>query len=283
MKLLTKLMLCSATALFSGCDCFEYHPYSASLDGNHDINTENKRKIEQANIKIPFKFVFITDTQGALTETEKALEFIKQRGDIDFIIHGGDITDFGLPKEYIWARDLFDECGIPYIVVIGNHDCMGNGNDTFSYVFGPTNFSLNVADTHIVCLNTVALEYDYSKPVPDLDFIENDSRRVETLNQSTHGKIKRTIVAMHSQPFDEQFNNNVAKPFNSYISRYPGMAPDDNGDVHGFCINGHNHSLDVSDLFGNGILYYQCPNIEKRAFFLFTVTETGYDCETIEF
>lgn len=270
----------------AACDRFEYHPYSIDIKGRNDINTATIEQLEAAGIKAPFKFAFITDTQGAINETEEALDLIKKRGDIDFIIHGGDITDFGLPKEFEWLRDRLETCGIPYLTVIGNHDCLANGEDTFNYIFGPENFSLNIDHAHIVGLNTVALEYDYSRPVPDFNFIEDDISAVRQLNELKPDSITHTIIAMHSHPYDEQFNNNVAKLFNSCISFYPGMKKQaDDGDkrLNGFCINGHNHYTSVNDIFENGILYYQCANMAKRTFFVFTITEDGYEHETIEF
>ena len=269
--------------ILTSCDRFEYHPYSVNLDGPHDINTANLEILEQSRLTLPYKFAFITDTQGSLDETREALDIIASRNDVDFIIHGGDITDFGLPKEYLWTRDLMEKCRKPYLTVIGNHDCLGNGEDTFNYLFGPQNFSLNVAHTHIVCLNTVALEYDYSHPVPDLLFIEDDINRVNEINREHPDSITRTIVAMHSRPYDEQFNNNVAKAFNLYISNYPGMKESPDAKPTGFCVNGHNHSHEVTDIFGNGILYYQCPDMGKRQFFIFTVTKEGHDYEVVEF
>ncbi|THG54490.1 MULTISPECIES: metallophosphoesterase [Muribaculum] len=267
--------------MLSGCSLFEFHPYSVKIAGKTDTNTKYAGILEESGLELPIKFAFITDTQGSLDEMRRAVYDIIGRGDIDFIVHGGDQTDFGLPKEYVWSRDILELSGLPYISVIGNHDCLGNGNDTFNDIFGPENFSFNVAHTHFLCLNTIALEYDYSRPVPDLDFIERDCKATNELNRKQPGSITHTVVIMHSRPYDEQFNNNVAKPFNEYISHFPGMKGD--GKIPSFCINGHNHSMAVEDIFQNGILYYQAPNIAKRAYFIFTITEESYEYEVVSF
>lgn len=275
-----------AALLASGCELFEYHPYSVHLYGRSNINTQTIAQLESMQWHAPYKFAFITDTQGANDETADALKSISARGDISFIIHGGDLTDFGLPKEFLWGRDQLESCGLPYITVIGNHDCQGNGEDTFDYLFGTENFSLNVGHVHIVGLNTVALEYDYSKPVPDFDFIERDQEAVEAINAVHPDSITYTIVAMHSRPYDEQFNNNVARPFNHYLMRYPGMdgsTGDGEALPRGFCINGHNHHTETLDIFGNGILYYQCANMAKREYLVFTITDNGYEYERVVF
>lgn len=292
MKHRITIALITLFIVLSGCDNFEYHPYAAKIGGKTGVNESNIKRICTDITTLPFKFAFISDTQSAYDETAKAIDIIRQRGDIDFIVHGGDQTDFGLPKEFVWCRDILEKAHIPYFAVIGNHDCLGNGEDTFSYIYGRKNFSFNVAGVHFVCLNTNALEYDYSEPVPDLDFIERDANEVKSLNAESPGSITHTVAVMHSRPYDEQFNNNLAKVFRLYLEQYPGMeqsAPRrTSGDFAGsrrnaFCINGHNHHLAVDDIYNMGILFHQCPNMERRTFLVFTITSDGYETETVEF
>lgn len=284
--------LIALSVILSGCDNFEYHPYAAKIEGKTGVNKANIKRICTGITALPLKFAFITDTQSAYDETAKAIDIIRQRGDIDFIVHGGDQTDFGLPKEFMWCRDILEKARIPYFAVIGNHDCLGNGEDSFTYIYGRKNFSFNVAGVHFLCLNTNALEYDYSEPVPDLDFMERDANDVKALNSSTPGTITHTVVIMHSRPYDEQFNNNLAKVFLLYLLQFPGMESDapsrQGGDFAGsrqkaFCVNGHNHHMAVNDIYDQGILFYQCANMERRSFFVFTITPEGYEMETVEF
>ena len=277
----------------AGCEQLEYLPYAAHIDTPTHVNDRSIARIQEMGLRLPVTFAVVSDTQGGWDELDEALASIRSRDDVSFIIHAGDLTDFGLPKEYEWTTTRMERCGLPYITVIGNHDCLGNGDETYDYIFGPQNFSFNVANIHIVGLNTVALEYDYSHPVPDLGFIEADANAVQALNEEAPGSITHTIVVMHSRPYDEQFNNNVAKPFNYYLEHYPGMKADatrtdEEGRERpfcsrGLCINGHNHQLAVTDLFGNGVLYYQCPNILKRCYLVFTITEEGYEYEAVDF
>ena len=83
-----------------------------------------------------------------------------------FIIHGGDYTEFGLKKEFEWNDDILSKLKVPYVGLIGNHDVIGNGDQVFRKIFGNENFSFVVSDVKFVCLNTNAIEYDYSHPVP---------------------------------------------------------------------------------------------------------------------
>ncbi len=79
-------------------------------------------------------------------------------------------------------------------------------------IYGDFNFDFQFRKTRFICLNTNALEFDYSTPVPDFDFM------MRFMNDSSD--IKRTIVVMHSPPFDDQFNNNSAIMYNKIIEQY---------------------------------------------------------------
>ena len=96
-----------ATLMLSACDIIDYHPYDARLDGTHDINARNMTRIEQACAgKKALKFVLISDTQRWYDETYEAVKSINARTDIDFVVHCGDLSDFGVTKEFEQQRDI---------------------------------------------------------------------------------------------------------------------------------------------------------------------------------
>ena len=81
-----------------------------------------------------------------------------------------------------------------------------------------------------VCLNTNALEYDYSEPIPNFGFMEQElTDRAD--------EFEKTVVSMHAHPFADVFNDNVAKPFQYYITQYPELQ---------FCTAAHNHGLSAT-------------------------------------
>jgi len=49
------------------------------------------------------------------------------------------------------------------------------------------------------------------------------------------------------------------------------------------CIFGHEHRWIEEDIFGDGMMYYGCPNIEKRTYILYTLTPDGYSYEKVDF
>lgn len=79
---------------------------------------------------------------------------------------------------------------------------------------------------------------------------------------------------MHARPYSEQFNNNVADIFQDEIKKFPSLQ---------FCLNGHDHKLAIDDLFEDGIMYFGVPNIHKRQYFTFTITDDKYEYEVVEF
>ncbi|MGN0205880.1 MAG: metallophosphoesterase family protein [Muribaculaceae bacterium] len=252
----------------TGCDMIEYHTYDIDIQGTKDINRRNIERIETALIGAEeFSFAVVSDTQRWYDETNAAVDAINAIERVDFVIHCGDISDFGAKFEFEQQRDILDRLVVPYVCVLGNHDCLATGQRVFEEIFGAENYAFTAGNVCFVCLNTNALEYDYSHMVPDFGFIENE---IKTFPENAH----KTIVAMHSPPRCDQFNNNVLGLFDYAITSFPGIQ---------FCINGHLHSFNVADFFDNGVLYYQCPCAGKRQFLIFDIKSTGYEYELVEY
>ena len=273
MKTIRKLIM-TATAiglalLLSGCSVIDYHPYDTRFDGATGINARNVARIE-ANCagRTSLRFVLISDTQRWYDETHACVDAINARGDVDFVVHCGDLTDFGATKEFEWMRSELERLSMPYVCLLGNHDCLGTGADVFRKMYGLPDFSFNAGDTHFLCLNTNAFEYDYSVAVPDFNFIKTDLAALPST-------VRRTIVAMHAQPTSEQFNNNVSDVFQEKIKLFPGLA---------FCMCGHGHHTQANDLYGDGVLYYECGSAKFREYVVFTLNEDGgYSYEVVEY
>lgn len=134
-------------------------------------------------------------------------------------------------------------------------------------MYGPLDYSFIAGRIKFVCLNTNATEYDYLAAVPNFDFMEEQIL-------ASADRFDRTIICMHARPYSEQFNNNVAKAFERYISFFPGLL---------FCINGHDHNQQKDDIYGDGVIYYGIDCAAHRNYYLFTITTDGYDYETIYF
>lgn len=260
------VLICVSCVFMMSCnDVFDIHPYDVEFGGEKDINNHNISIIEEkCKDKDTIRFALTGDTQGWYDET-KALVNDVNKHNVDFLIHGGDFCNYGATKEYIRQRKILDGLIIPYVGIIGNHDCLGTGIDAFRKMFGDTNFSFIAGRVKFICLNTNALEYDYTEPIPDFDFMESE------LYKDT-AKYERTVFCMHAPPFNEQFNNNVVKAFNHYVCMFPNVI---------FCTAAHVHRFEVADLFNNGIKYYCSDSANHRNYIIFTITPRGYTYEII--
>lgn len=255
--------------LLMSCDLIEYHPYDVSLSRKY--SDLNQKSIDRILSKKPdndtVRFILMGDTQRSYDETVDFVKAVNRRDNIDFIIHGGDITDFGMTKEYIWIHDIMSKLRFPYVAIIGNHDILGHGKEVYKSIYGDYNFSFIYNDTKFIFLNTNALEFDYSTPIPDYNFIRNE------LGKDNSG-YSQTIIAMHVQPFDLEFNNNTAHYFQDLIRQFKNPL---------CALHAHAHMLMQNDLFNDGLLYIGCDDLHDRNYLLFTVTKGKFSYEVVYF
>lgn len=248
----------------------ESNPYDVHITGEKQLTCKHINLIESATAGKPeLRFAVISDSQRFYDETRDAVNAINARGDVDFVLHGGDLTEYGATKEFLWQRDILEKFSMPFVCVIGNHDCLATGLEAYQSLFGPLDFAFTAGDVRFVCLNTNALEFDYSQAVPDFSFIRSEIA-------APHPSNRKTVVLMHARPYSEQFNNNVATEFHALLTQLPNLQ---------FCIYGHGHNVTVDNLFNDGVIYYQCASTKKRSYLLFTIhsDNDAYDYEVVEF
>ncbi len=95
----------------------------------------------------PVTFAFVTDmhiSDGSANngDLELCIKDINSQKEIEFVIFGGDNTDFGTDKELGIVKSIMDGLTIPYYVVAGNHDAnwSESGCNTFLKTFGYEHF-----------------------------------------------------------------------------------------------------------------------------------------------
>ena len=148
-------LLLPLSGLLQACDMIEYHPYDLDIDGETEVNARNIQRIETAlDGKKEFSFAVISDTQRWYDETEDAVADMNEKGGIDFVVHTGDLSDFGMKLEFEKQRDILNGLSVPYVCLLGNHDCLATGKEVFNRIFGEENFSFTAGDVLFICLNT---------------------------------------------------------------------------------------------------------------------------------
>ena len=270
-EMFRKFLYLCPVFLLCACDrVFEYHPYDLRLESKYkNINVKNIARLKEKDTgSDTVRFVFMGDSQRWYDETKDFVNHVNKLEKIDLVIHGGDISDFGMKKEYCWMHDILSKLKVPYVLIIGNHDNLGSGREVYKVMYGDLNFSFRYGNVKFVCLNTNALEFDYAVPVPDFKFLERE------IADAQEGGYDKTIVAMHAQPGDVVFNNNVASPCQEYITRLKNLQ---------FCFHAHAHSVMVNDFLDEVVLYYGCGSMKGRSYLLFTVTSDSYRYEVVHF
>ena len=260
----TILFLCMAMiCLLTACnDVFDVHPYDVNYKGETHHNKQAIAEIEQRFAsRDSLRIAFISDTHGWYTNTKAEIDDINKRNDIDFVVHCGDLTDTGTKKEYERTRKILQKLDVPYVALIGNHDFLGTGDQSYQVLYGSLDFSFIAGRVKFLCLNTNATEYDYMAAVPNFDYIEQEiTARADEFD--------RTVIIMHAPPYSDQFNNNVAKAFRRYIDFLPHLM---------FCVYGHNHNSVVNNIYSDGLLFYGIDCSDHRIYRIITIRKEGYD------
>ena len=250
----------------SSCEIFDIHPYDGKIEGEKHLNRKNIEKIEQSTKgKDKIRFAVISDTQRWFDEFKDEVKSINSQTDIDFVIHCGDITDFGLTKEFDWQQSYLKKLKVPFVVVLGNHDCIGNGREIYKTMFGSEDFSFIAGNTRFLCLDTNTLEYDFTKPIPNFAFIAGF--------WDDH-KSKNTVIVVHAEPFSDEFKNGSEDIFQQYLHKLNNPL---------FCLSGHGHKTKANDIFDDGLIYYQITCAKYRQYYIFTIDNDHYNYETIDF
>ena len=95
----------------------------------------------------PLRFALLTDlhySQGSKSaeDIRRCISDVNSFEGLDFVLIGGDLTDFGTDEEIRDVKAILDSLGYKYYVVAGNHDAKWSesGCNTFKEVFGYESF-----------------------------------------------------------------------------------------------------------------------------------------------
>jgi predicted phosphodiesterase len=251
----------------SACEQIEYSPNEVRLEEDEkDLTRKNFDKIQALNLdkKSSFRFAVISDTQRFYDEVDDAVDALNKRNDIDFVIIDGDITDFGITKEYRWINERMQKLKVPYLTVIGNHDCQGNGKKIYQAMFGPFNYNMNIGRNRFVFINTNSLEFD--SPVPDLNYFRSALEDTANFDQA--------FVIAHVAPFDVDFDKNLEQEF-VRISHENKVK---------VSIHGHQHIyLEPKKYYNDAVDYLIVGSVSKRGYEEVTVTGRQIELKRILF
>lgn len=266
MKLLGHVAMAGMSILATGCDLIEYHPYEVRLSASETgLNIKAFKTIDditQGNDTI--SFILIGDTQRSYDQVDS---FVQSANSLnhDFVIVAGDITDFGLMREFRLVNDRLQNLTTPYVAVIGNHDFSGNGQNVFKEMYGPVDDAFLVGSVKFIFLNTNSREANFNGRVPDLDFLSRELASDD---------YEQAIVVSHIPPFDSDFDPILGEQYREILSRERRAK---------LSLHAHQHRFIDQNYYDDHIRYMVTTAIEDQAYFLFKVWGTNYSYVTIRY
>lgn len=254
------------------CEKFEFSPHEVLLrDGEKNLNGHHVNQIQAQGLKAgdTIRVALISDTQRFYDETEEVVSHINARSQqkgkrIHFVIHGGDITDFGMMDEHRWIHDRMEKLRMPYLTVIGNHDCLGNGKVIYEKMYGPDNYNFTVAGNRFVFLNTNFLEYKENRP-PNLGYLQQALQDRESYDNA--------FVISHVPPFDVDFDRSKEAAYAQLINQYQVK----------YSIHGHQHNhKDYGNHYQDGGKYLIIGGVEHHAYLVMTIVGEQVSYEVVK-
>ncbi|MBN1414929.1 MAG: metallophosphoesterase [Bacteroidales bacterium] len=257
--------------LFEACENnYDYSPYA--IDFNEKDKNVNQRNIEKLfrqernDDDDTIKIAFTGDSHRFYDEMELFVANVNTDSSIDFAVRVGDIADFGLPQQYTWGNSILQELNIPYFVVVGNHDLIGNGLTAYREMFGPLNFSFIYRNVKFVCINTNSREFKFDGKVPDICWLEKQLYPDESFDKA--------VVIFHVPPMDVDFDESLEEPFHETMLLNRNVL---------IGIHGHTHQYEIYRPYDGSLTYLSVYYMKLRKYSLIKITYNDFFIETVEF
>ncbi len=212
---------------------FSASPYAINKESDYkNINNSNILKIISPSFRSPkYSFQgnpalvlgFISDTHYYYDETANVIDAINRDTTVSVVLHGGDLTEKGLPDEFVFAARELDRLSRPVLTVIGNHDHLGTGYATYLRVFGETPGSCSRKTSYSTYIDADGVRvraimwdnnvWEAENSEPNFDWLERELTYASRENEVI-------VVLAHIPPWTDQFTGEMAERYNSLMVRY---------------------------------------------------------------
>jgi 3',5'-cyclic AMP phosphodiesterase CpdA len=252
-------------AVLACAGCFEYSPHAVPDEARHrDVH---RRSLERLLAEPPperLRFALLGDTQLGYSGTHGAVEALRRRDDIAFVVQLGDFTHLGLAREYELTNGMLARLPAPYFVVVGVHDFLSNGRKIYRSMFGELNFAFTWAGTRFVFLDTNSPEVGFDGTVPDLAWLAE-----QLAPAADH---HRAFVFSHADPESHDFDQRMAQDYFALLR--------DSAVVASF--HGHGHAYRTYEHFG--VQYLVADDIDGRVYYVVSErSDGGLDVEEVKY
>jgi len=241
MKNFTILAFIFFTALFSGCEKFEYSPYQDDRHGElpSNLNNTNLNRLlsNSSDDDDTVTIIYTGDSQRFYDRLDDLVAKVNSLQHVDFLIICGDIADFGILQEYVWVCDRLKKLNVPYLAAVGNHDLTADNGDLFTKIFGEKNFSFTYKKYKFLFHDTNGREYNFNGHVPDVPWLSS---------QLDDAQPEWFVGVSHVPPYDVDFDPVVENPYKELWASDPRFI---------LSLHGHLHSESDSYPYSDGVRY----------------------------
>lgn len=269
-KIIHYLIMTFVLALgFTSCEkTFEFSPNEVRFTSNE--KHQNKKNLDRlaedsATNKI-MRFVVISDTQNFYDDLKDAVSEINKEEDIDFVLHAGDITQYGIASDYKIVGKWLRRIHFPVIGVVGNHDVTGNGEEMFKSMFGQLNFSFRFKGHKFICYDSNSREHGFNGQVPNVSWIK------EELDEVQEGE--KVIMFSHIPPYDGDTDLELEPAMEQLLSSNPSIV---------LSIHGHLHKFKYWKPYMFDLNFLIADSMDKRTYLVVESDENGVRYERKKF
>lgn len=274
---------CFLGALFSagssGCkDVFEYSPYENRLEEKY-LNTNRKNLERLSKLESQFmhqkriKVALTADNHAWYDDLGYAVDAVNSIPEVDFLLHAGDLTDWGLEKEYEFAYRQLKRLNMPFLTVVGNHDYLAFGADIYKDMFGKMDYvySLTTNEMRIKFIFWNNIVWERRNNPPNFDWLENNLQSRENYDY--------VFVICHIPPYTDQFLDNGLQ------EKYVKLMDEYKVDLS---IHGHNHNYEyypADDPYYEGVKteFLVIGSPKKHYFCTLEIEKEKFSVEKIDF
>jgi 3',5'-cyclic AMP phosphodiesterase CpdA len=245
-------------------EVFEYHPNEIRLEAHQtDLTAKNLQRIAAQTPTDTVRFILMGDTQRFYDHIQDFVSSAK-RQKVDFIIHTGDISDFGMAQEFKWVHELMSELPQPYLTVVGNHDLLATGPLIYEQMYGDQNYSFTYGDFNFILLNTNSREYSFDGSIPDINWLQ----------QQLNSTQKQSVVIGHIPPFDSDFDPVLESIFARTLNESQKVN---------LALFGHKHTNYEGEPYEDGVTYHVSNSMKGRNYSVITLAKDYEAIEIVDF
>ena len=247
--------------------CFEYNPNQIILDDDEkNLTAKNIERLKAQPAPDTIVVSFMGDTQRFYDEADEYVDHLTGVDDVTFVLHGGDISDFGLAKEFGWVNDIMSDLKVPYLTAVGNHDLLANGKKVYNEMYGPQNYSFEYGNYKFIIIDTNSREYGFNGRVPDIDWLAAEL--------SDNPADKRVIVVSHISPWNGDFDSDLEMDYANLLASDPHVV---------LSLHAHTHSFLDKVYYNDGVRYLVTTSMQKKGYLKLKLWDDGYSVEQVNY